>query len=110
MRFMDLLTIGGKMFYETHLSPLLRMHGTVNEIALDLICRDGRIIPSLISAIQKRDAAGAPMVNRITIFDTTERRRYERELLLARKRAEETAAELSRVNSELTRSNTALDR
>jgi PAS domain S-box-containing protein len=108
MRFMDLLTIGGKMFYETHLSPLLRMHGTVNEIALDLICKDGRIIPSLISAVQKRDAAGAPMVNRITIFDTTERRRYERELLLARKRAEETAAELSRLNSELTRSNTAL--
>jgi PAS domain S-box-containing protein len=108
MHFMDLLPIGGKMFYETHLAPLLRMHGTVNEIALDLICKDGRMIPSLISAVQKRNAAGAPMVNRITIFDTTERRRYERELLLARKRAEETAAELSRLNSELTRSNTAL--
>lgn len=105
---MDLLTIGGKMFYETHFAPLLRMHGAVNEIALDLMCKDGSIIPSLVSAIQKRDATGAPIVNRITIFNTTERRRYERELLLARRRAEETAAELSRVNSELTRSNTAL--
>lgn len=66
------------------------------------------MIPSLVSAIQKRDAAGAPIVNRITIFNTTERRRYEHELVLARRRAEETAAELSRVNSELTRSNTEL--
>jgi phosphoserine phosphatase RsbU/P len=108
IRFMDLLTVGGKIFYETHFAPLLRMHGAVNEIALDLICKDGRLIPSLVSAIQKRDAAGTPIVNRITIFNTTERRRYERELLLARRRAEETAAELSRVNSELTRSNAAL--
>jgi sigma-B regulation protein RsbU (phosphoserine phosphatase) len=108
MRFMDLLTTGGKIFYETHFAPLLRMHGAANEIALDLIGKHGRIIPSLVSAIQKRDAAGVPILNRITLFDTTERRRYERELLLARKRAEETAAELSRLNSELTCSNTAL--
>jgi len=107
-RFLDLLTIGGKIFYETHFAPLLRMHGEVNEIALDLICKDGREIPSLVSAIQKRDAAGAPIANRITVFNTTERRRYERELLLARRRAEEIAAELSRINLELTRSNTAL--
>jgi len=107
-RFMELLTIGGKIFYETHFAPLLRMHGAANEIALDLLCKDGRVIPSLVSAIQKQDEYGAPIANRITVFNTTERRRYERELLEARKRAEEIAAELSRLNSELTCSNTAL--
>ena len=55
VRFLDLLTPGGKIFYETHLAPLLRMHGEVNEIALDLSCKDGRIIPSLVSATQEAE-------------------------------------------------------
>lgn len=39
-RFVDLLTAGGRIYHETHYSPLLRMHGTAREIALDLICAD----------------------------------------------------------------------
>lgn len=108
MRLLDLLTTGGKIFYETHFALLIRMHGEVNEIALDFKCHDGRIIPSLVSAIQKRDAAGTPIVNRITVFNTTERRRYEHELLLARRRAEEISAALAQSNAELGRSNAAL--
>ena len=107
-RFPDLLTIGGQIFYETHFALLLQMHGTVNEVALDIQGNGGRIIPTLVSAVQKCDAAGTPLLNRITVFDATERRRYERELLTARKRAEEAAADLSLVNSELVRSNAAL--
>ena len=107
-RFLDLLTAGGKIFYETHFAPLLRMYGEVNEIALDLKCKDGRTIPSLVSATQKRNVAGVPIVNRITIFNTTERRRYENELLLATRRAEEISAELVQTNAELARSNAAL--
>ncbi len=107
-RFCDLLTIGGRIFYETHFALLLQMHGTVSEVAVDILSGKGRIMPALVSAVQKRDAAGTPLLNRITVFNATERRRYERDLLSARKRAEETAVELSRVNSELARSNTAL--
>jgi len=108
MRFLDLLTVGGKIFYETHFALLLAMHGQVDEIALDMACKGGRVIPTLVSARQKRNAAGEPVLNRLTVFNATERRTYERELLRARKRAEDSAAELSRVNSELTRSNTEL--
>jgi light-regulated signal transduction histidine kinase (bacteriophytochrome) len=84
------------------------MHGHVSGIALDFQSKDGRLIPSLVNAVQKRDVAGRPIVNRITVFDTTERRKYEQELLLARRRAEETATELAKANSELARSNAAL--
>lgn len=83
-RFIDLLTVGGKIFYETHLSLLLRVKASVDEIALDLVRKDGRPLPTLINARQKRDDAGLPIVNRFTIFNASERRMYERELLAAR--------------------------
>jgi PAS domain S-box-containing protein len=72
------------MFYETHVHLLLRVQRAVDEIALDIICKDGRILPTLINARQKRNAAGEPVVNRYTIFNSSERRMYERELLAAR--------------------------
>lgn len=88
-RFQDLLPIGGKIFYETHYAPLLQMQGFVNEIAVDLVCRDGSQLPVLISSVQKRDASGAPLLHRTTIFNASDRREYERELLRARKKAEQ---------------------
>src|SRR4051812_27846553 len=53
-RFPDLLTVGGRIFYETHFSLLLRVKTEVNEIALDLLRKDGSPLPSLINARQKR--------------------------------------------------------
>lgn len=107
-RFSDLLTIGGRIFYETHFVLMLRLHREVSEIALDFHRPDGTAVPTLVTAVQKRDAAGNPVVNRMTVFNATERRRYEQELLITRRRAEEVAAELARVNTELSKSNAAL--
>jgi PAS domain S-box-containing protein len=107
-RFSDLLTIGGRIFYETHFALMLRMHGEVSEIALDFQRPDGTLAPTLVTAVQKCDPAGNPLVNRVTVFNAAERRRYEQELLIARKRAEEALAELARVNAELSKSNAAL--
>ena len=90
-RIQTLLTIGSRMYYETHYAPLLRMQGFVNEIALDVVCRDGRILPVLVNARERRDRDGSPLFNRMTLFDATDRRRYERELLLARRKAEQAA-------------------
>jgi PAS domain S-box-containing protein len=90
-RFQSLLTVGSQIYYETHYAPLLQMQGRVDAIALEMVCADGRILPVLINARQKRDAAGAVLFNRITVFDATDRRRYERELLVARRKAEQVA-------------------
>ena len=99
--FSHLLTIGGRIFYETHFALMLRMNGYVSEIALDFQRGDGAIVPTLVTAVQKRDPAGNPLLNRMTVLNATERRRYEQELLIARKRAEEAASELARVNAAL---------
>jgi PAS domain S-box-containing protein len=92
-KFQNLLTIGSRIYYETHYAPLLRMQGVANEIALEVVRADQRIIPVLVNSRQKRDAQGAPLFNRITLFDSTDRRRYERELLLARRKAEQVATD-----------------
>jgi PAS domain S-box-containing protein len=90
-RFQALLTIGSRMYYETHYAPLLRMQGFANEIALEIVRADGRVVPMLVNSRQKHAPDGTPLFNRITLFDSTDRRRYERELLLARRKAEQVA-------------------
>ncbi|MBB2687872.1 UNVERIFIED_ORG: PAS domain-containing protein [Rhizobium etli] len=44
-QFYDLLNVPGKIFYETHFAPLLRMQGYFHEVALDLVGPDGRRLP-----------------------------------------------------------------
>ncbi|MEO5819756.1 MAG: ATP-binding protein [Vicinamibacteraceae bacterium] len=95
VRFQTLLTVGGRMYYETHYAPLLQMQGFVNEIALDMRRADGSVCPVVASARQLRGPDGTVTVNRIALFDSSDRRRYERELLVARKRAEESARSLA---------------
>lgn len=99
--FRDLLTTPGRIYHETHFAPLLQMQGFVNEVAFDLRCKGEQRLPVLVNAIQKRNEAGKPLFNRITIFNATDRRRYEQELLIARRRAEEAANELKRLNATL---------
>jgi PAS domain S-box-containing protein len=94
-RFQALLAMGSRMYYETHYAPLLRMQGAVAAIALELMCADRRMLPILVNARERRDADGTPLFNRITVFDATDRRRYERELLLARRKAEQVAKDKS---------------
>ncbi len=90
-RLQDLLPIGGKIFYETHYAPLLRMQGAVNEINLDVLHKDGHPLPVLVNTVQRRDANGKPLLNRTTLFNISDRKRYEQELVLARKKAEQAA-------------------
>lgn len=87
-RFSDLLTIGGKIYYETHFAPLLRMQGSFDEVALDLLCADGAKRPVLVNAIERRDDAGNPLFVRIAVTTAVERRRYEQNLREARGAAE----------------------
>ena len=85
-RFQDLLTVGGRIFHETHYAPLLRMQGHVREIAVDIVAADGRRLPVLLNSVLLSDEAGVPKVVRTTVFDARERQSYERELVAARDR------------------------
>lgn len=90
-RLPELLAVGSRIYYETNYSPLLRMQGFLSEIALDLRGPNGANLPVLISSREMRDEDGKPVLIRSTVFNITERRSYERELLRARKDAESAA-------------------
>nr|WSS73639.1 SpoIIE family protein phosphatase [Streptomyces sp. NBC_01175] len=88
MRFTDLLTVGGKLYHETHFAPLLQMKGEVSGIALDIKGAVGRM-PVLVTSKVKTSEDGEPLLIRTTVFDARDRRAYEMELLRGRQVAEE---------------------
>jgi len=90
-RLQDLFSLPGRIYYETHLGPLLAMQGSLNEVAVDVLCADERKLPTMINAAQKRSAAGEPILNRFTFFNAIDRRRYEQQLLEARRAAQAAA-------------------
>ncbi|MFD5721456.1 PP2C family protein-serine/threonine phosphatase [Streptomyces sp. NPDC127036] len=89
MRFADLLTVGGKLYHETHFAPMLQMKGEVSGIALDLKAGGKKRMPVLVTSKVKTSDQGEPLLIRTTVFDARERRAYETELLRGRQAAEE---------------------
>ncbi|MFE3857081.1 PP2C family protein-serine/threonine phosphatase [Streptomyces griseorubiginosus] len=89
MRFTDLLTMGGKLYHETHFGPLLRMQGEISGIALEMKRTGGGRMPVLVSSAVKHGTTGQPLLIRTTVFDGRDRRAYEEELLRRREAAEE---------------------
>ena len=92
-RVQDLLSIGARVFHQTHWAPLMQIQGSVAEVKLDAVHRDGRKIPMLFNAIRRHWPEGR--FDEIAVFVVTDREKYERELLLARKAAEAAQEQLS---------------
>lgn len=91
-RFQDLLTLPGKIFYENQFFPLLRLQGFIREVAFDFVRDDREPLPVLVSSVLRSDSNGVPFMVASAIFDASDRRAYEQELLRSRRRAEQLAA------------------
>ena len=93
-RLSALLTVGGRIYWETHLAPLLHMQGRVEEIAVELRA-GGTRRPVLLSAELHSEGGGEngdDVLINVALFDARERSRFERELVAARAEAERSAA------------------
>ncbi len=86
-RLQDLLTVGCKIFHQTHWHPLLQIQGSVGEVQLDLVHSDGHTLAMLVNAVAYERESQT--FHELALFVATDRKKYERELLLARRRAEE---------------------
>ncbi len=84
----SLLSVGGKMYFETHYSPLLQMQGFVQEISFEIVKKDKTRLPILINTKQIRDENGKVQINYSTVFDVSQRKSYEKELLIAKRNVE----------------------
>lgn len=97
-RLQDLLTMGGRIFHQTHWAPLLRMQGSISEVKLEVLHSDGTTIPMVLNAI-RHEERGA-MVHEIAAFVAHDRDKYERELVQSRKRLEVLVAEATRLQAD----------
>jgi sigma-B regulation protein RsbU (phosphoserine phosphatase) len=99
-RFSDFLNTAGRIYYETHIAPLLRMQGFFNEFAVDMVTAAGEPLQIIANALEGRDASGKPLFTRLALIKATDRRRYEHELLQAR--------EIAKINLERERETSEL--
>lgn len=88
----SILSVGGRVFYQTHFFPLLKLHGRADEIYLALRAKSGEEVPVLANAV-RRERAGGP-VNECVFLPMRQRSRYEDALLQHRKRERQIAERL----------------
>ena len=97
----SLLSVGGKMYFETHYSPLLQMQGFVQEISFEMVKKDNTRLPILVNTKQITDENGNVRLYNSTVFDMSQRKSYEKELLIAKKNAEEQNKLITETNEKL---------
>ena len=87
-RFSNLLAVGGKIYYETHLWPLLRMQGFFDEVVVELSGTTGQRTLVMVNAFESRDENDQPCFIRYTILKASDRLQYEQNLQEAKRIAE----------------------
>jgi serine phosphatase RsbU (regulator of sigma subunit) len=98
-RLRDLLSVGSRVLYETHVVPMAKLHGVASEIALDLLTERDTKMPVLVNvAVRKVDAEDRMY---FSVVEATQRRSYERELLQARRQAEAATVAAERAQDRL---------
>ena len=85
-RLDTLLTVGGRIFHQTHWAPLLKMQHSLSEVKLEMRHADGQRIPMVMNAVVR--TRGGAEVHELAVFSARDRNQYEQELLRARERAE----------------------
>jgi sigma-B regulation protein RsbU (phosphoserine phosphatase) len=83
-RLHQFLNMAGRIYYETHIAPLLRMQGFFNEFALDFETTAGERLPVIANAAERRDTDGTLLFTALVVIKAADRRRYERQLVDSR--------------------------
>ncbi|MBP1203653.1 PAS domain S-box-containing protein [Duganella sp. 1411] len=105
-RLPELMPMGARVFLQTHWTPLLQIQGSVSEVQLDLLHKDGRRVPMMLSAI-RRERNGV-LQDEIAVLMASDRKLYEREILAARAKAEAAANDLELAQNRLRQANEAM--
>jgi PAS domain S-box-containing protein len=106
-RVEQLLTLGTRIFYQTHWFPLLRLHGYAEEIFLMFRSRTGEEIGAIVNAVRRE--RGGSFANDCIVIRVRERQKYEEELLRARRVADAARAEAETQKREVERANAVLE-
>lgn len=88
LNYKDLISRGGKIYYEMFYMPLLRLQPHVNEISFDFVRADGTVFPALINSSVFYDQHKKLVAVNATVYNITDRKKYEQELLVAKRQAD----------------------
>ncbi len=83
----SLLPVASRIFYQTHLFPLLKLHDKVEEVYFSIRSKGGAEIPVLVNAV-RRERDGL-VTNDCVLMQMRQRNQYEDEILEAKRAAEE---------------------
>jgi sigma-B regulation protein RsbU (phosphoserine phosphatase) len=110
-KFESVLDIAGRIFYQTHFFPLLKLQKKVDEIFLNLKAKDAAAIPVITSA--KRSGDDEIASNVCVFLPVPNRRKYEEEIINAKRQAQEALnenRELMETREEVNRHSKELDK
>jgi PAS domain S-box-containing protein len=82
----SLLPVASRIFYQTHLFPLLKLNDKVEEVYFSLRSKGGTEIPVLVNAVRRE--RGGLAVNDCVLMHMRQRNQYEDEILEAKRTAE----------------------
>lgn len=82
----DLLTTGSVIFHQTHSMPLLQMQGSISEVRLQVLPKDGPPIPMVLNAL--RHHKHGVVLHELAVFAAQDREKYEQELIRSQKNLE----------------------
>ena len=88
MKFTDLIGKGGAIYFQMIFLPSIKMHGKVYEINFDIIKKDGSTLPTLVNSVSVLSETQELLAINATVFNITERKKYESELLRAKRAAD----------------------
>lgn len=97
----DFLSLGSKIYFENIYSPALKLQGSIEEINFDFIKKDGTKFPVLINSVEVKNKEGTHLFTQSAVFNISQRKKYEQELLTAKIKANDLSNELKDVNKEL---------
>ncbi|MCC9144452.1 MULTISPECIES: ATP-binding protein [unclassified Arthrobacter] len=95
---LDLMPRADQVLFSSYAVPQLAVSGCFNEMAADLVSADGECVPVLLSGVRSEDGGNGAEIDRIAVFNASERRLYEQDLVAALRKAE--AAEAARAAAE----------
>ena len=102
-----LLGIAGRIFFQTHIYPITRLHGRAEELFVLFRHKSGADVGALVNAV-RRDVGGRAVTD-CAIMEVRERRKYEDALLRAKQAAEAANRTLQERTYELEQANEKLE-
>lgn len=97
-KLQDLLTTGCGIFHQTHSLPLLLQQGSVSEVRVQMLRKDGQMLPMLLNV--RRHAQQGEVVDDYALFVAQDRDKYEKELEQARTKLEAMVAHANELQAQ----------